>query len=194
MLTIPSACEPVKPYLPTDVHLIQFETNRELAKQTGINLSSFSSIPVSNASVDRILCLASLHHATPEERRAFYTEARRILRPGGKLIIGDVEAGSPLASWLNVFVDQHNPYGHTGIFFTEQDAQLLSACGFTNVEMNLTSYDWTFSTPSQAILFTRDLFMLNCSDEDIRKGLTEYLKYTGSAYTMGLLYFIESLP
>jgi SAM-dependent methyltransferase len=194
LLTIPSACEQIRPYLPDYVKLVQYETCRELSNLSAIPLCKLDSIPLPDQSVDRILCLATLHHSNTEERAAFYREARRLLRPDGKLIIGDVEKDSAVADWLNVFVDKHNPLGHKGIFFSDADTSLVNSVGFTDIYIHRTAYTWEFPSRDTMLSFTRDLFMLQCSDEEIANGLEQYLEPTENTYKMGLLYFICSNP
>jgi SAM-dependent methyltransferase len=194
LLTIPSSCERIRPYLPPDVKLYQFETTLTLAQNTDIPCCSFDAIPLPDQSIDRILCLATLHHETENSRMGFYKECLRLLRPGGKLIIGDVEVGTGLAGWLNTFVDQHNPYGHTGMFFTEDDMAPLRHAGFQTCSVHRTDYTWNFCDRQTMIEFTRHLFMLECSDEEIWNGLSLYLSPTDINYRMGLLYIVGLRP
>lgn len=187
LLTIPSSCERINPYLPPSVSLIQYETCADLAKHTDIPLCEWGNIPVADQTVDRILSIASLHHCSDAERLSFYNECKRILKPDGKLIIGDVEKGTGLDGWLNTFVDKYNPYGHKGVFFTENDAPH----GFIT-EIHRTAYPWIFSSNSEMIDFTKRLFMLECDDKTILDGISKYIPN----YQMGLLYFIchQSAP
>jgi SAM-dependent methyltransferase len=194
LLTIPSACEQIRPYLPDHVNLVQYETCRELSNLSQIPLCTLSNIPLPDGSVDRILCLATLHHSNIEERATFYREALRLLRPGGKLIVGDVETDTGVANWLNVFVDRYNPIGHKGIFFSDADSGLMNTAGFTDIKIHRTAYTWDFPSHATMLNFTRDLFMLHCSDEEIQHGLDQYLEPTENTYKMGLLYFICSNP
>jgi SAM-dependent methyltransferase len=194
LLTIPSSCERIMSYLPEDVRLIQYETTKTLSKLTSIPYCTFQSIPEPSESIDRILCLASLHHLTSEERTAFYKECIRLLRPGGKLIIGDVEASSGLASWLNVFVDKYNPFGHKGIFFdVVHDTEHIRQSGFANVSSCPTSYKWRFESDSELLEFIRELFMLECDDATLLNGIDTYLSRENNTIGMGLLYFICSV-
>lgn len=77
---------------------------------------SIDDIPLKSQSVNKILCLASLHHLNNEERINTYNEFYRILKPNGKLIIADVIKNSNQSIWLNNFVNNYNSNGHNGIF------------------------------------------------------------------------------
>jgi ubiquinone/menaquinone biosynthesis C-methylase UbiE len=175
---------------------IQYETNKELANLTSIPYCTFSSIPIRDTSVHRILSLASLHHLTNEERSAFYKEAKRILVPGGKLLIGDVQENTNQAAWLNIFVNKYNSYGHQGIFFSENDSKLVEMAGF-HVTVEYKTYKWVFESSTQMITFCKHLFHLDlASDKDILDGLQTYLDADKNNYTFEwkLLYFICSCP
>ncbi len=65
-------------------------------------------------SVDTVLGLVALHHSPSHARNI--TEAYRILKPGGWLVVCEVLEHSKMARWLNGFVNRHNPAGHHGTF------------------------------------------------------------------------------
>lgn len=58
------------------------------------------------ASADVVLLSDVVHHVPPEARATFFDEARALVRPGGRLIVKDVEPGS-FRSWLNLMADKH---------------------------------------------------------------------------------------
>jgi SAM-dependent methyltransferase len=189
LLLIPCSCEHIQPWLPPSVRCIEFETNKVLATITKKPHCEFHTIPLQPASVSRILSLATLHHLTDEERLAFYKEARRVLQPGGKLILGDVVKNSQQDGWLNTFVDAYNSCGHRGRFFTEADRDLLEAAGFT-VRIQYADYTWDFESYEQRIDFCRHLFHLDkASDNDIQEGLKRYFDAPTPAIQWKLVYF-----
>jgi len=198
-LTIPSSCEKVAPFLPSDfgIHYLAFETNKELSDRTHIPYCTFDSIPCADNSVDTILSLATLHHCTNEERVQFYKEAKRILKPGGgKLVLGDVLLDSDQDRWLNIFVNEHNPIGHAGIFWTAEDAALLTSVGFT-VTHSIQEYTWDFPDIPSMYDFVRKLFSIHAlSDSDLHDGLATYLHadFTNPSFRWKLIYFTASLP
>jgi len=198
LLTIPSSCEKVEKYIPNElnIHYIAFETNKELAELTNTKQCSFDCIPCKDQSIDTILSLASLHHCTNEERIQFYNEAKRLLKSGGKLVIGDVLLDSNQDKWLNIFVNAHNPFGHNGTFWTSQDADLMQSCGFT-VTHTIQEYTWDFADNASMYDFVRKLFSIHsASDEELYEGLTKYLHadFTAHSFPWKLIYFTASIP
>ncbi|HZP49259.1 MAG TPA: class I SAM-dependent methyltransferase [Vicinamibacterales bacterium] len=64
-------------------HLVGVEPSAEMiARASGPRVRAIAEqLPFPDASFDRIFCVNALHHFT--DRFAFFTEARRVLRPGG---------------------------------------------------------------------------------------------------------------
>lgn len=149
--------------LPT---FLAFESHPEalrICREAGEDMRSGSpfAVPLPAASCSRVLLLAVLHHYSAPERRRVYAECRRLLRPGGMLVVGDVVAGSAQDEWLNGFVDAHNPSGHRGAFFEPAaEAELLRGCGFAEVAARERRYTWDFSSRPQRADFLRRLFHL----------------------------------
>ncbi len=176
LLNIPASCVSLSSYYTTKpLEVYEFETNEEFAKITNTPFCSFFDIPLPNKSVTKIISLASLHHMSNEERSLFYKECFRILKPGGKLVIGDVQADSVQARWLNEFVNKYNSMGHQGLFWSEKDCPQIQQAGFTTTVVERL-YPWTFSSKEDMIDFCKHLFGLDLTDsEAIIKGLEDIL-------------------
>jgi SAM-dependent methyltransferase len=192
LLNIPAGGVPIDKYIypELDITYIPFDTHPNFA-HSNITLCRWNAIPVETNSVDKIICLASLHHLSPEERSSAYKEFYRILKPDGKLVIGDVIAGSNQAIWLNSFVDRHNSNGHRGEFFNESDANLIRSSGF-NVETSRHSYNWSFHSRADATLFCKLLFgldLLDITNPLLSTGLTDILRCNGTDIAWELIYF-----
>lgn len=57
--------------------------------RTTLIQSSASELPFDDETIDTALCSLLLHHLESEEKIAALAEARRILRPGGRLLLAD---------------------------------------------------------------------------------------------------------
>jgi SAM-dependent methyltransferase len=196
LVNIPAACIDIDAFLPPGVEHIPIETNAEFARLNGVPVGKFDAIPLEDGAATHILCLASLHHATVAERQEFYAEAWRVLRPGGRLVIGDVAEGTRQAAWLNEFVDAHNSLGHKGLFWKEGDTGLIAAAGFETTTC-LRSYEWRSAGPEAEIDFVSHLFGLDrATDEEIVAGLNQYFpgRVVGAELPWALRYFIAVKP
>lgn len=188
VVNVPGACVDISPYLHPEVIYKPYETNATFAKIASVAHSVFGVIPEPDESVDKVVSLASLHHATDVERMVFYKEALRVLKPGGTMIIGDVIAGSAQDSWLNTFVRHYN--GHDGKFWSSTDAAMMH--GFT-VEVSIQSYRWDFNSMVEMVDFCRNLFGLDsASDKEIVDGLEKHLGANSSGFDWSLMYFIAT--
>lgn len=187
VLNIPGACVDISPYLSDSVIYKPYETNKVFSAVSGVPFASWGSVPEADSSVDNVISLASLHHATDAERSVFYGEAARLLKPGGTLVIGDVLLGSRQDRWLNEFVAGFN--GHNGKFWSQSDVPLIEAAGFV-VKMALKTYTWNFTDGLAMVDFTRHLFGLQAAtDREILEGLRLYLGASDTSFEWSLLYF-----
>jgi SAM-dependent methyltransferase len=177
LLNIPAACIPLKNYFRVKpAQYIEFETNKEFARIAGLPQCEFTAIPLGDATVTKILCLSTLHHSTDAEREAFYAECWRILKPGGVLIIGDVEKGSAQDKWLNIFVNQYNSAGHNGRFWSAEDLAGLEAAGFS-ATLERKTYTWNWENYKAMLDFCKNLFGLDlATDVQILDGVLHYLR------------------
>jgi SAM-dependent methyltransferase len=195
LVNIPAACIPLHNYLPADAEFgyVPLESNKAFANLTGVPYSPLDAIQLPDKSADVIISLASLHHASDSERIVFYAECRRVLRPGGRLVIGDVMRGSTQDAWLNTFVNMYNSAGHNGQFWSGADARLLENSGF-KVTIKNPMYTWDFESNVGMIDFCRNLFGLDCAaDSQIERGLVQYLGAKNCSIPWQLMYFIATV-
>ena len=133
-------------------------------------------LPFADQSVDVVITLAAIHHVL-SGREAFYRECHRVLRPGGRVIIGDVAAGSRPDSFLNEFVDRFSSQGHEAEFLQQKvEEPRLVAAGFSVDRYEAPVYWWSFPDKPTTIRFCRDLFRLDkATDDEIWQGVGDYL-------------------
>jgi hypothetical protein len=66
------------------------------------------------ATVDRVVCLAALHHVA--DLGGFLTNLRNQIAPGVRVHLADVGRGSRIGLFLDTIVDAHTPTGHRGLY------------------------------------------------------------------------------
>jgi SAM-dependent methyltransferase len=183
-------------YITAKIDYIPFDFSPEWCKYDNyIKCISYENIPLANESVDKIIILAVLHHFTEEEREKIYKECFRILKKSGKLIVADVIKNSKQDIWLNTFVNKYNPLGHTGKFFTFEDADKIKLLDF-NVEIKNKKYCWWFNNKNELVDFIKNLFYLEISDDElicnINNVLNLYENENKYYFEWELIYFICS--
>ena len=109
--------------------------------------------------VDACVSLAGVHHLP--DRRLFYGEVARVLRPGGRFVLADVATDSPVAQFLNGYCNEANSMGHDGRFLGEETPADLDACGLAVVADELVPCPWTFADRTELGDFCRMLFGLD---------------------------------
>lgn len=181
----------LKEYINKDLNIsyLAFDTHQDFLTND-IHLFTLNHIPIKSQSINKIICLATLHHLNNTERNTLYNEFYRILVPGGMLVIGDVIQNSSQAKWLNIFVNKYNSNGHKGLFFTQNDSVLINKNNF-KVNVSIENYNWNFKSDSDLIDFFKSLFGLNlCHNNNLLfNNIKKYLHYKNGKIPWKLIYF-----
>ena len=109
IVDIPSGGAYLSRYL-SDVDLIGLETSQTFAElaakhATNVLLYQNNRFPLKDACVDRVLSIAGLHHV--QEKRGVFSEMRRVLHPGGRVIVADIAEDSYVQVFLDNFVGRY---------------------------------------------------------------------------------------
>jgi len=132
--------------------------------------AAITETPLADGSVDAVVSLAGLHHEP--DLPAVFREMRRLLKPGGRLVIADAAVDTPVATFLNGFVNEHNPMGHDGHFLDELTAGLIEDAGFTIAEDRMVAMPWQFDSQTEAGTFCGLLFSTpKLSVDEVAEGM-----------------------
>jgi SAM-dependent methyltransferase len=189
VVDVPSGGAYLADYLP-DVTLLGLESSlafAELARERTktVLLYEDDTFPLAGGSVDRVLSIAGLHHI-PEKRRIF-AEMHRVLGPGGRVVLADVAADSPVRRFLDEFVGAYTDTGHSGCYFGDTTRRELQAAGFGIVKDSLLQYRWHGPDREQLAGFCQTLFGMVRADLDtVKQGIADYLGFHDHAGMCGL--------
>lgn len=149
-------------------------------------ISPLHDIPLEDGYFDRIGSLAGLHHS--EDKLSFFYESYRILKPGGRIAVADVELGSHVAKFLNNSVDRYTETGHKGIFFKKGEmSELLRLAGFTDITEEVHNFYWEFDSRVQMVKYCRSLFgMVKADEQKVGEELYHYFSIVESESTVKL--------
>ncbi|MBI5462996.1 MAG: methyltransferase domain-containing protein [Gammaproteobacteria bacterium] len=100
-------------------------TSAASAARIEFRLAAIEALPFGDASFDAVLSSLMLHHLPPDMKRAGLKEVYRVLKPGGRLIVVDVDRPAQplwwLAAWplLLMSMTRINILGHVPAFLRE---------------------------------------------------------------------------
>ena len=177
---IPSGGGYLAPYLKPGMRYLGVEPARDFLDASPAALErvhgDITSVPLPDQTVDYVVSLAGLHHEPGLER--VFGEMRRLVRPGGRVVIADVAEGTAPARFLNGFVADNNPLGHDGRFLDDGTAHLLEEAEFAVSEDKLIDVPWTFESHAQAGSFCRQLFGTTAlTAEQVADALAEWIGF-----------------
>ena len=189
----------LRPYLPDNIgSYLAVETAPDftghcpMGDADRIVESPLQQIALDDNSVDVCINLAGSHHL--EDNTSFYLEAARILKPGGRLVLADVEAGTGADQFLNEFVDQNNSMGHTGDFLGPQSAKAIAACGFEIQRDEVVAYPWCFDSEDDMGLFCKLLFGMDLADQQaVKKAAQDILGFMAGPGQINMVWSLRCI-
>lgn len=129
------------------------------AKTTGTPLLP---LPWRDASIDVAVSIAGVHHI--EDKRPLFADLRRAVKPGGRLVLSDVAAGSAVAHFLDGYVGDNNSTGHEGVFLSQYTLQELAEAGWSVESCEQVDYHWLFDDRDAMSAFCHGLFDIRHSN------------------------------
>lgn len=177
----PSGGGYLRAYLPEGVQCYlavetapDFTGHCELGENDRIVRSPLTCLDLDDNSVDVCINLAGSHHL--EDKTAFFREAARVLKAGGRLVLADVQAGSATDTFLNRFVHENNSMGHEGLFLDTGTARDLASCGFNIESDRLVTLPWSFEDRGHMAVFCKLLFGMDLASADsVARGIEDIL-------------------
>ncbi|CAM3443044.1 class I SAM-dependent methyltransferase [Halomonas lysinitropha] len=116
-------------------------------------------LPWAEASVDVAVSLAGVHHL--EDKRPLFEELKRVVRPGGHLVLSDVAKGSAVAGFLDDYVGAHNSTGHEGVYLDSHTLDHLIEAGWSILACDQVDFHWRFDDSESMAAFCHQLFDLH---------------------------------
>ncbi|MEK6937392.1 MAG: class I SAM-dependent methyltransferase [Nanoarchaeota archaeon] len=156
------------------------EVLKELKRKTkGDNIQtkvlSSLQLPLEDNILDAIVTLASLHHI--KDKEFMFKEFSRVLKKGGRLVVGDVAFNTPVQRYFDNVVDKHCSTGHKHKFLDEKWAQEL--CKKNNlklIEFSINQVPWIFNNENECKTYIHTIHDIQCTPEQFLEDAKKYLK------------------
>jgi len=103
-------------------------SRQKLGEKADLRVGDVEKLPWENESFDVVLSTLSFHHYP--DPMSVLKEATRVLKTGGRLIIGDVWLPAPLRQFINGLVFPFSSEGDVRMYSRRQLDKLLGKAGF----------------------------------------------------------------
>lgn len=106
--------------------------HRRLGDAGNITVADAETLPLPDAFVDAVTCVDSFHHYPHPD--AVLLEIRRVIRPGGSLILAEWRMPAPLRHLMNSFIHRL-PEGDVRVYSHAELCRLTTAAGFSELRL-----------------------------------------------------------
>lgn len=174
VIDVPAGGGYLRSYLPSHCEWFGHEPAEGFLDGTGSAARSLLPLPWPDAFAHAAISIAGIHHLV--DKRPLFADLRRVLKPGGRIVLADVHVDSAVSAFLDEFVGAHNSTGHSGYYLDEGTVTDLQAGGFRIVRSQRVRYCWWFESLADMGAFCRMLFdMRGLEDEHIAKAIERRL-------------------
>lgn len=147
VIDIPSGGGYLARYLPAGVDYVAVECSSSFAargSERGLTVveGDLDGTFLPARCADVVVSVAGVHHE--DDPVALLDSWRRLLRPGGRLVVADVAADSAVASFLDDYVGKHNGIGHVGRYLPPDMERRARDTGYVDVRIVDGAYHWWF--------------------------------------------------
>lgn len=110
------------------------ETMRNYSQNLGLTVydGTAENLPLKDKSYDFALMVTTICFV--DDVKKSFQEVKRILKPGGVIIIGFVDRKSPLGKVYNTIKVNDKFYRYATFYSTDEIIEILTATGFSNIE------------------------------------------------------------
>lgn len=137
---------------------------------------SATKFPLESESMDAVYTFGGFHHIRGDHHE-WMSECRRIIRPGGKLLICDVGEGTNLARHFDERVVIHCSTGHSrGWINPTYFSSLCQRAGLTVLGTAEVRIRWKFNTENDMAVFIQLLHSMRCSVKEVLEGIRAHLE------------------
>lgn len=145
-------------------HLRQFAANEGLTWLYARALDEERLSSVLDESVDLVVSLAAFHHFENKER--YVSEIARVLRPGGRLVVGDICYQTSPQQYFSYAVDGWCSTGHRCVLLDPSVVkQLCWVTGLAVESIQQLETPWRFTDKEEAASWLHTIHDAQCSPE-----------------------------
>lgn len=158
VLDVPAGGKYLESYLPAGCSYLAHEPCANFDQKENNSADTLLPLPFAKDQIDIAFSIAGVHHLADKE--PLFTDLKRVIKPGGQLILCDVYEDSDVAFFLDEFVGKYNSTGHEGVYLNQDTLKTAKAAGWEILSAERRSYQWLFGNEQAMAAFCISLFDL----------------------------------